>query len=48
MVEHTFQWQAWAKVSSEFSLSPAAAKLRLLKKLRCTLRYEKCVGFGAL
>jgi ribonuclease HII len=23
-------------------LSPAAAKLRLLKKLRCTLRYEKC------
>src|SRR5882757_1715097 len=30
-----------AKVSSEFSLSPAAAKLRLLKKLRCTLRYEK-------
>jgi len=30
-----------AKVSSEFSLSPAAVKLRLLKKLRCTLRYEK-------
>jgi ribonuclease HII len=30
-----------AKPSSEFSLSPAAAKLRLLKKLRCTLRYEK-------
>jgi len=30
-----------AKVASEFSLSPAAAKLRLLKKLRCTLRYEK-------
>jgi ribonuclease HII len=27
--------------SSKFSLSPAAAKLRLLKKLRCTLRYEK-------
>src|ERR1043166_1077575 len=23
------------------TLSPAAAKLRLLKKLRCTLRYEK-------
>src|ERR1051326_8376114 len=23
------------------ALSPAAAKLRLLKKLRCTLRYEK-------
>jgi ribonuclease HII len=30
-----------AKVSSEFELSPSAAKLRLLKKLRCTLRYEK-------
>jgi len=30
-----------AKVSSELSLSPAAVKLRLLKKLRCTLRYEK-------
>jgi ribonuclease HII len=29
------------KHSSIFSLSPAAAKLRLLKKLRCTLRYEK-------
>jgi len=29
------------KVSPEFSLSPAAAKLRLLKRLRCTLRYEK-------
>jgi ribonuclease HII len=24
------------------TLSPSAAKLRLLKKLRCTLRYEKC------
>jgi ribonuclease HII len=30
-----------AKVASEFVLSPSAAKLRLLKKLRCTLRYEK-------
>src|ERR1700683_5622713 len=30
-----------AKIDSEFSLSPAAAKLRLLKRLRCTLRYEK-------
>jgi ribonuclease HII len=30
-----------AKVASEFALSPSAAKLRLLKKLRCTLRYEK-------
>src|SRR6202795_3807253 len=29
------------KHSAIFSLSPAAAKLRLLKKLRCTLRYEK-------
>jgi ribonuclease HII len=29
------------KISSKFSLSPAAVKLRLLKKLRCTLRYEK-------
>ncbi|MGA7220541.1 MAG: ribonuclease HII [Candidatus Sulfotelmatobacter sp.] len=30
-----------AKVAKEFSLSPSAAKLRLLKRLRCTLRYEK-------
>jgi ribonuclease HII len=30
-----------AKIASEFSLSASAAKLRLLKKLRCTLRYEK-------
>jgi len=30
-----------AKIAPEFSLSPAAAKLRLLKRLRCTLRYEK-------
>jgi ribonuclease HII len=30
-----------AKVASEFVLSPSATKLRLLKKLRCTLRYEK-------
>ena len=30
-----------AKIAPEFSLSPSAAKLRLLKKLRCTLRYEK-------
>ena len=30
-----------AKVSSESQLSAAAEKLRLLKKLRCTLRYEK-------
>src|ERR1700728_3399277 len=30
-----------AKTAPEFSLSPSAVKLRLLKKLRCTLRYEK-------
>ncbi len=30
-----------AKIASELELSPSAAKLRLLKKLRCTLRYEK-------
>ena len=29
------------KLSSTRTLSPSAAKLRLLKKLRCTLRYEK-------
>src|SRR5579864_1907149 len=29
------------KLSSARTLSPSAAKLRLLKKLRCTLRYEK-------
>jgi ribonuclease HII len=29
------------KLSSACKLSPSAAKLRLLKKLRCTLRYEK-------
>src|SRR6202789_4293200 len=28
-------------ILGEESLSPSAAKLRLLKKLRCTLRYEK-------
>jgi ribonuclease HII len=30
-----------SKADTEFSLSPSAVKLRLLKKLRCTLRYEK-------
>jgi ribonuclease HII len=30
-----------AKLLLERTLSPSAAKLRLLKKLRCTLRYEK-------
>ena len=29
------------KISAIRTLSPSAAKLRLLKKLRCTLRYEK-------
>jgi ribonuclease HII len=29
------------KVSAVLSLSPSAVKLRLLKKLHCTLRYEK-------
>jgi len=29
------------KMASEFSLSPSAVKLRLLKTLRCTMRYEK-------
>lgn len=30
-----------AKLAPEKPLSPSAAKLRLLKKLRCTLKYEK-------
>src|SRR5579872_11260 len=30
-----------SKAAPELSLSPAAAKMRLLKKLHCTLRYEK-------
>ena len=41
MAYHLNSMPETAKVSSEFSLSPAAVKLRLLKKLRCTLRYEK-------
>jgi len=32
---------AYAKLATELTLSPSAAKLRLLKRLRCTLRYEK-------
>lgn len=32
---------ASAKSAEEKKLSPSAAKLRLLKRLRCTLRYEK-------
>ena len=37
-----------AKASSGQSLSPSAAKLRLLKRLRCTLKYEKRAwGSGA-
>jgi ribonuclease HII len=35
-------------ISRDKPLSPAAAKLRLLKRLRCTLRYEKLAwGSGA-
>jgi ribonuclease HII len=36
-----FSMTSVAKSSFELELSPAAAKLRLLKRLRCTLRYEK-------
>src|SRR5438552_18648562 len=32
---------AETKLAPERPLSPSAAKLRLLKKLRCTLRFEK-------
>jgi ribonuclease HII len=32
---------SWMKATSLRTLSPSAAKLRLLKTLRCTLRYEK-------
>jgi ribonuclease HII len=38
---HSLLMASSAKVKPEFSLSPSTAKLRLLKKLRCTLRYEK-------
>ena len=41
MVEQFLSCHRTAKIASEFTLSPSAAKLRLLKKLRCTLRYEK-------
>jgi ribonuclease HII len=41
MVGNKLSSMVTAKIAPEFSLSPAAAKLRLLKKLRCTLRYEK-------
>jgi ribonuclease HII len=37
---------ARAKVDCDLSISPAAAKLRLLKKLRCTLRFEKQAWAG--
>ncbi len=38
-----------AKLPDESELSPSAAKLRLLKRLRCTLRYEKKAwGDGAV
>jgi ribonuclease HII len=36
------------QLRAEDELSPAAAKLRLLKRLRCTLKYEKLAwGSGA-
>jgi ribonuclease HII len=35
------QLHTYMKSPSTRTLSPSAAKLRLLKKLRCTLRYEK-------
>jgi ribonuclease HII len=38
---HVLLMPSITKSSSEFELSPAAAKLQLLKRLRCTLRYEK-------
>lgn len=41
ITHRVFQMPSSATVASEFSLSPSAVKLRLLKKLRCTLRYEK-------
>ena len=41
MVEILSPMASTAKTAPEFSLSPSAVKLRLLKKLRCTLRYEK-------
>src|SRR3984885_15155451 len=41
MVDKSFSMPRIAQASVELSISPSAAKLRLLKKLRCTLRYEK-------
>lgn len=38
---HGFAMKSSAMKSPPATLSPSAAKLRLLKKLRCTLRYEK-------
>src|ERR1700741_4991433 len=35
-----------SKTAPELSLSPSAIKLRLLKRLRCTLRYEKKAWSG--
>jgi len=35
-----------AKIASKFEISHSAAKLRLLKKLRCTLRFEKQAWSG--
>jgi ribonuclease HII len=41
MVETFFNMASPAKIKPDVSISPSSAKLRLLKRLRCTLRYEK-------
>jgi ribonuclease HII len=41
MVDKSLSMPSIAQASAELPISPSAAKLRLLKKLRCTLRYEK-------
>jgi ribonuclease HII len=41
MVDKSLSMPRIGQASSELPISPSAAKLRLLKKLRCTLRYEK-------
>jgi len=42
----SISWIVAAKIhlAPEQRISPSAAKLRLLKKLRCTLKYEKAAG----
>src|SRR5271167_702704 len=39
-----FRVETIVKLVPEKTLSPAAAKLRLLKRLRCTLKFEKMAG----